>query len=178
MENNLTVRTIEERDIPLIVDYWLKSDPDFLVSMGVDLDKLPSGRELTEMLKSQIDSPLKEKKSYALIWEEYNQPIGHCNVNQIVYGQQAHMHLHIWHKKLRQKGIGQKLVRLSLPFFFEDLELKVVYCEPYALNPAPNKTLKRVGFSFIKTYRTIPGSLNFEQEVNQWKLSEENYKKL
>ena len=59
---------------------------------------------------------------------------------------------------------------MSLSYFFKHLKLQKVVCEPYALNDAPNKTLKKAGFNFIKEYTTIPGSLNFEQPVKQWSL--------
>lgn len=103
------------------------------------------------------------------------QAIGHTNVNAIEFGQQAKMHLHLWQSGYRKQNMGTKLVRLSLPFYFERLQLQTLLCEPYALNPAPNKTLKKVGFEFIKKYRTIPGSINFEQEVNQWALTRAQY---
>jgi len=46
-------------------------------------------------------------------------------------------------------------------------------CEPYALNPAPNKILKKVGFTFIKIYETTPGWINFKQKVNQYEFGKE-----
>jgi RimJ/RimL family protein N-acetyltransferase len=67
---------------------------------------------------------------------------------------------------------------MTLPLFFERLQLKKLYCEPYALNSAPNKSLEKVGFEFIKEYITIPGSLNFEQPVKRWELSYEKFQLL
>jgi RimJ/RimL family protein N-acetyltransferase len=92
-----------------------------------------------------------------------------------VFGEQAYMHLHLWNSGFRQKGSGAILVQKSLPYFFENLKLKTLYCEPYTLNPAPNKTLEKIGFELVKTHVTIPGTLNFEQEVHLWKLTRENY---
>jgi len=40
------------------------------------------------------------------------------------------------------------------------------------------KVLKKIGFTFVKKHTTIPGSLNFEQEVNRWKLTKEMFKKI
>ena len=171
----INVREIQVKDIDLIADYWLTSDDDFLVSMGVDLSKLPTRAALTNMLTEQINTPLSQKKSYALIWEIDDQPVGHTNVNGIEYGNFATMHLHLWFSKNRKKGIGTKLIKKSLPFYFGNLKLKTLFCEPYALNPAPNKTLKKVGFEFIKKYTTIPGSLNFEQEVNRWEMTKKSF---
>ena len=177
-ESDLTVREMQLEDVDLITDYWLKSDPDFLAQMGVDLNKLPTRNELKEVLAVQINNPITDKKSYALIWEGNGTQIGHSNVNRITFGKEATMHLHLWKSTNRKKGIGTELVKMSLPFYFEKLEIKKLICEPYSLNPAPNKTLKKVGFEFIKKHRTIPGSLNFEQEVNRWELTKENYEKI
>ena len=174
---DITVREAQLKDIDLIADYWLKSDPDFLIQMGVDLNKLPTRNGLRKMLTQQINNSIIDKKSYALIWELNKKQVGHTNVNGIEYGKQATMHLHLWNSANRKKGIGTELVEKSLPLFFEDLKLKKLICEPYALNPAPNKTLEKVGFKFIEKYKTIPGSLNFEQDVNRWELTKEDFEK-
>ena len=174
-ELNINVREIQREDIGLVTDYWLNSDPDFLVAMGVDLKKLPTRKELIQVLTQQIENSLDQKQSYALIWELNGEPVGHCNVNQIIFGQEAFMHLHLWKHLDRKNGMGSHLVRKSLSLFFEKLELEIIYCEPYTLNPAPNKTLAGIGFEFEKRYETIPGTLNFKQEVNRWKLTREKY---
>lgn len=174
----IEIRELVERDIVLIADYWLNSDQDFLLNMGVDLNKLPSREGLAEMLSAQIQLPYSEKSSFALIAEIDGKPFGHCNVNDITFGLEAKMHLHLWNNKLRKKGLGTKMVLQSLPVFFDRLKLKTIWCEPYAENPAPNNTLKKIGFEFVKKYLTIPGSLNFEQEVNLYKLTKEKFKEL
>ena len=174
---DITVREIQLKDIDLIADYWLKSDSDFLVQMGVDINKLPIRKRLREMITEQINNPITDKNSYFLIWELNGKQIGHSNVNKIEYGKDATMHLHLWKSTYRKKGIGTEFVKKSLPFYFERLKIKKLICEPYALNPAPNKTLEKIGFEFIKKYRTIPGSINFEQEVNRWELTKAKYNK-
>lgn len=175
INSSLSVREIQESDIPGIASYWLDSASDFLVGMGVDLQKLPSREQFSKMLKDQINSPYREKETYALIWLISGEAIGHCNVNKIIFGSEAYMHLHLWESKHRRKGMGSKLVRLSLPNFFNNLELEVLYCEPHARNPAPNITLERLGFTFVKEYTTIPGSINYEQPVKRWALDRKKW---
>ena len=177
-KNRVFVREIISSDIPHIADYWLKSNPDFLESMGVDLKKLPTRDGLTLMLSTQINTPDQEKASLAMILEVDGKPVGHCNVNGITYGKEATMHLHLWKLDNRQKGLGSTMVLQSLNVFFERLQLETIWCEPYALNPAPNKTLLKLGFEWVKQYSTIPGSLNFEQEVNQYQLTKDQFDKL
>lgn len=168
---NITVRPIRESDIDKIAAYWLNSSDEHLIGMGVDLDKLPESSQFTEMLLQQISLPVKERMTYALIWEADGEAIGHCNVNKIVFEEEAFVHLHIWKTSFRQKGVGLELFKQSINLFFGHLNLKRIYCEPYAHNPAPNKTLEKAGFQYLKTYTTIPGSINFEQEVNCWVIT-------
>lgn len=174
----LSVREITADDVSKIVNYWMNADADYLDRMGADIAKMPSPEAMTAMLQEQLTCDYSEKKSYALIWLHNEIPIGHCNINMIQYGERANMHLHLWSKERRMKGMGVELVKMSLPYFFKNMQLKELYCEPYALNDAPNKTLAKAGFQFVKKYVTIPGSLNFEQEVNQWKFRTEMLSKI
>lgn len=178
MNNNISVRELQEKDIQLIADYWLNSDSIFLESMGVDLSKIPNMEQFTQMLLGQLNLPIEQKRSFCIIWELDGKPIGHSNTNPTVFGEEAFMHLHIWEADTRMKGLGSEFVKLTLPYFFNKLKLKRLISEPYALNPAPNKTLQKSGFDFVKEYFTVPGSINFEQRVNRWELSVEKFNRL
>lgn len=177
-DNVLSVRELERTDVDLITQYWLGSDPAFLEGMGVDLTKLPDRQQWAAMLSEQLTQPYEEKKSYCLIWQVGDEAVGHSNVNKIIFGEEAYMHLHLWHSGARKKGIGTALVKMTLPYFFSNLKLKKLYCEPYALNPAPNKTLEKIGFEFVKEYVTTPGWICFEQPVKLWELSYERFKNM
>ena len=174
----LSVREIQHSDMEPLCNYWFHSDSAFLTGMGVDLAKMPNREEWTKMLSEQISQPYDEKQSYCIIWLLDEKPVGHSNVNRIIFGEEAYMHLHIWEKDYRIKGLGARFVQMTLPWFFEKLKLKKICCEPYALNPAPQKVLERVGFEFIKEYVTVPGWINFEQPVKHWELSYEKFRQL
>ncbi|MDX1942606.1 MAG: GNAT family protein [Saprospiraceae bacterium] len=174
--NSLSVRELQEHDIDRITDYWLNATPAFLEGMGVDLSKMPSREQWRAALTKQLETPIAAKQSYAIIWEIDEQAIGHCNINDIKFGEQAFMHLHMWRSDLRQQGAGVNLVKMTLPYFFENFQLKRLFCEPNALNPAPNKTLPKVGFTFVKAHLTTPSWLTSEQMVNRWEMSYEQFK--
>lgn len=177
-ENFLSVRELQESDIVLITQYWLGADPAFLQGMGADLSKMPSEEGWRKMLMEQLAQSIEEKKSYCIIWLIDGVAVGHSNANKIIFGEEAYMHLHLWKPLARQKGYGTALVRKTLPYFFHNLQLKKLFCEPYALNDAPNRTLEKVGFTFIKEYRVTPGWINFEQDVKRWELSREKFEEL
>jgi RimJ/RimL family protein N-acetyltransferase len=146
--------------------------------MGVDLKKVPTREEWVRMLSEHISLPIEQKRSYYVIWQVNGQAVGHSNINKIKMGEEASMHLHVWFADKRTKGNGTAFVKMSLPYYFEKFKVKKLYSEPYILNPSPNKTLEKVGFTFIKKYTTIPGGISVEQEVNRWELTYEDFKKL
>lgn len=171
----LSVRELESRDIPALTSYWVDADDAHLLAMGVELGKMMSREQWEKMLAAQLHQAYADKQSYCIIWEQDGKAIGHSNVNKIVFGTSAYMHLHLWDKASRLQGRGSELVKMTLPYFFNNLQLAVLYCEPYALNLAPNKTLAKAGFSFVKEYTTTPGYLNFEQPVCLWQLEKADF---
>jgi ribosomal-protein-alanine N-acetyltransferase len=172
---NLSVREIQQKDIELVVDYWMNASDDLLLGMGVDLNKMLSQQDLTQMLEEQLQLPIENKRAYCVIWENDGVPVGHSNTNPTKYREEATMHLHLWNGATRKKGTGTELVKLTLPLYFENLKIKKLIVEPYALNPAPNRTLEKVGFTFIKEYITTPGFINFEQPVKRWEMTREQF---
>ena len=176
--NSLSVREIQNKDIELIVNYWREAEPKYLASLGVDSNRLITRNGLQKALSEQMNMPLHEKMSYTLIWELNGKQVGHSNISKIEFGEKAFIHFHLWKSKNRQKGIGIEFVKKSLPHFFDNFNLKQLFGDPYVLNPAPNKTLEKIGFKFERQYTTVPGSQNFKQEVKLWKLTKDNYKKI
>jgi RimJ/RimL family protein N-acetyltransferase len=171
----LSVREMQLTDIPAVVNYWTTATDAHLTGMGVDLGKMPTAPQFAEMLAKNIQTPVNQRISCCVIWQVDGVAVGHSNTNPTRFGEQAFMHLHLWNSDSRRQGLGTGLVRLSLSYYFETLQLKRLFCEPYALNPAPNKTLARVGFEFVKEYVTTPGYINFEQPVKRWMMSRERF---
>lgn len=174
----LSTRELQYSDIPHILEYWFTAEYVFLSAMGVDISKIPTQDQFEITLKEQINIPIQQRKSCCIIWEADGKPIGHCNTNPTIFGEEAKMHLHLWNFGERRKGLGTALVKMTLPYFFDILQLKTLWCEPYALNLAPNKILEKVGFEMVKEYITVPGFINFEQPVKQWKMTSGHFKKL
>lgn len=174
-KNNLSVRPAEEKDYPNIVDYFLNGSEQFLNGMGVDHLKLPKRDVWLKALYDNHRKPIEERNIFYVIWLLDGEPIGHSNVNKIIFEEEAYLHLHMWRADKRQTGNGLELMKLSIPWYFNNFRLKKLYCEPYALNPAPNKTLPKLGFEFIKRYETIPGLISFQQPVNRWCLQFKHY---
>jgi RimJ/RimL family protein N-acetyltransferase len=177
-DQKISVRHLEINDHEKIVDYFLNSDKDFLISLGVDTSKLPSRKEWLDILVSNFELTIDKKNFFYIIWLLDNNPVGHSNINKIVFANEAFMHLHMWDKQTRQKGIGIEFLKLTLPYYFDIFKLQNLFCEPAASNAAPNKILEKSGFEFIKSYDTTPGWINSYQKVNRWVLTKEKFNAL
>lgn len=169
----MTVREMQLTDIEKIVDYFVNADKEFLKGMGADKSKLPKREEWIEKLKLEFKKPYAEKEFYYIIWLIDNLPIGHSNINKITFGKDATMHLHIWKNDKRKNGLGLDFLRLTIPYYFKNFNLKKLICEPYSKNIAPNRVLDKLGFVLVQTYDTTPGWINFHQTVNRYELKEE-----
>ncbi len=178
MTELLEVRPASIEHYQYIVDYFTNGDTKFLNGMGVDPKLLPTREAWLNTLYENHSRPDEAKSIYYVIWHVDGKAIGHSNINKIIFGEEAYMHLHMWTPGTRRRGLGLKLVRQSIPFYFKTFNLKNLWCEPYALNPAPNKSLKKLGFEFIKEYETTPGVICFPQPVNRWCLSKTRFSEL
>ncbi|MBI3724660.1 GNAT family N-acetyltransferase [bacterium] len=156
-----------------VVDYFHDADDAFLEVMGVDRKRLPERETWIQRLLADLERPDAEKQTFFLGWEYEGKIVGHSNINKIRYGEDAFIHLHIWHPELRRGGLGTLFFKRSANAFMKRFRLKRLLCEPRAENAAPNKVLSKLGFRFVKRYRTVPGQINHEQEVNRYELDHE-----
>ena len=161
---------MELSEAHFMIDYFLKADHGFLSGLGVDPAKMPPFDRWHAILAEDFARPLPERRFFYVVWQLDGVPIGHSNINEIVFGKKAFMHLHIWNPDERMAGHGTYFIRESIKLYFKLFELQQLFCQPYALNQAPNRTLQRIGFKFLKSYETTPGWLNFRQPVNLWVL--------
>lgn len=172
---NYKVRELKPTETELIVDYFLNSTPEYMTGMGVDYKKLPKREEWIQLIEADFKKEIIDRELYYLLWLIDGKPVGHSNINKIKYGESAFMHLHLWESNKRQKGIGSSFLKSSVPHYFNTFELKELFCDAFHLNPAPHKTIEKVGFEFVKEYEAIPGWINFYQKVYRWKMTRERF---
>lgn len=165
---SLIVREMAAAETDLIVEYFLNSTPEHLEMLGVDPTRFPPAASWRERLRRECALPGEQRNLLPVIWLSDDQPIGFSTSDKIVFGEQANMHLHVIDPGRRQQGTGAECVRRSVELYFEKLQLKRLFCEPNAFNVAPNRTLQKAGFRYLKTHMTVPGPLNFHQAVTRW----------
>jgi RimJ/RimL family protein N-acetyltransferase len=167
---SLVVREMALDQVGLIIDYFHASTPEHLESMGVDPTRLPPASDWRARYVAEYAKPVEQRSTLLVIWELDGVAVGFSTSDRIVYGEQAHMHLHILDQDRRGAGIGSACVRRTADIYFAALALERLFCEPNAFNIAPNRTLQSAGFRYLKTYNTVPGSLNYHQAVTRWVL--------
>lgn len=171
-----TTRVVEVRpfanraEYARMVDYFLGSDHAFLWGMGIDPALLPQREAWLDSAMRDHARPIGEKERAYLAWIHDGMIVGHSSASKIALGEHAYIHLHLWDAGLRRAGLGRLFFAAAAAEFMRTLSLKRLYCEPCADNPAPNRVLPRCGFRFVKRYRTTPGNINFEQDVNLYVL--------
>jgi len=151
-----------------VVRYFTGGSEAFLRGMGVDPGKLPDPKVFLERLLADHERPDDRKERLYLAWFYRGEQIGHSSLSNIRPGEDAYIHLHLWKPELRRAGVGTELFKLATRFAIERFALKRVFCEPYAENAAPNRVLEKTGFRLVRRHRTVPGAINFEQDVNLW----------
>jgi RimJ/RimL family protein N-acetyltransferase len=164
----MAVREMTESEFEFVIEYFFRATPEFLETLGVDPTRLPTPDSWRERFRREQAKPTEQRTWLVVTWLKDSRPLGFSTSDKITYGEQANMHLHVVDPERRNQGYGAECVRRSADIYFERLKLKRLFCEPYAFNVAPNRTLQRAGFKYVKTYMTVPGPLNFRQAVTRW----------
>jgi RimJ/RimL family protein N-acetyltransferase len=159
---------MELSEANLIIDYFHRSTPEHLEILGVDPTRLPKPAAWQDALRHEYALPIERRTAIVALWLLDDRGVGFSSCDKIVYGERANMHLHIIEPDRRKSGNGTEFVRRSVDLYFERLKLKSLFCEPHAFNIAPNRTLQKAGFKYLKTHMTVPGPVNFHQAVTRW----------
>lgn len=147
----LAIRELQPNDAYLINKYWEETTDEDLARMGEVRRPDPKGtiEFINEYCAKRL--PPSRSEEEIVIWMCENNPIGYCTLKQIKYGDEAQIHIHMWERTLRGKGLGSILFCLSAKKYIGDFQLKNLYCQPKHDNAMPNGMLKRVGFEFLGT---------------------------
>lgn len=152
------------------IDYFHDASDEHLRMLGVDRVLLPARTAWAKWYRDDYARPIRERENYTLIWELDGEVVGFSSTDHITFGEQAFMHLHLLDPARRRSGLGTQFVRESAAIYFRALELRRLYCQPNALNIAPNRTLQRAGFRYVLSEHSRPSAINCPQIVTRWVL--------
>lgn len=164
------MRLMDLAEVGLRIDYFHEATDDYLRRLGVDRALLPTRSAWQATSEADFARPVADRETLLLVWERDGLVVGFSSADRIVFGVEAFMHLHLLHASDRGRGLGTNFVRRSARLYFELLGLDRLYCEPNALNIAPNRTLQAAGFRYLFTHETAPTPINYLQLMTRWVL--------
>ncbi len=154
------------------IDYFHNATDEHLKLIGAARHLLPRREAWHAFYEADYARPLSERTNYTLLWELDGRVVGFSSADNITFGEEAFMHLHIIETADRHAGLGTTFVRLSAAQHLRALELKRLFCQPNAFNVAPNRTLQRAGFRYVFTKEMQPSPVNFPQPITRWVIDQ------
>jgi RimJ/RimL family protein N-acetyltransferase len=167
---SVQVREMRLDEVGIRIGYFHDASDDHLRLLGVDRALLPTRATWRKFYDDDYARPIHERVNYTLIWELDGEVVGFSSTDQITFGEQAFMHLHILDSTRRDSGLGTQFVKESAAIYLNVLELRRLFCQPNAFNVAANRTLQRAGFRYLLSEHTTPSAINFPQAVTRWVL--------
>lgn len=155
-------------DFDVRVAYFHGATDEHLHRLGVDRSRLPAPDVWRAAFEQNLARPVHERSEYGVVWELDGELVGFSTANQIRVGDEAHMHLHIVDPERRGTGLGVQFVGLTAAHLCDTLRLKRLYCEPNAFNVAPNRTLQKAGFRYVRSRECQPNPINTHQTTTIW----------
>src|ERR1019366_2967419 len=101
----LSVREMTIAETDLIIDYFQRSTPEHLETLGVDPTRLPPVDGWRDRLRRECALPGDQQAVVPVVWLTDDMPIGFSTSDKILYGEQANMHLHVTDPGRRNQGI-------------------------------------------------------------------------
>lgn len=143
----VALRDLVESDIPLVLDYWFRSPPGYVESMGADPRKLPSesewGRSLLERCRHNLSLP--ESKATVLVITHDGAPIGMHTLFPVTEGDSAIFHAHVWRPEFRGRGLGMITYPQACEIFMRRFDLKKLLFKTPLQNPGAIRVKEKLG---------------------------------
>jgi hypothetical protein len=162
----LSIRDLEEKDIPTIVNYFLNRPDDMLSKDGFDTLKIPFEEELIEGLQTSIAT----KKEHNIILKEGGKGYGHCAIERFTENGEGYLYFYDWNGMLKREKVIDGLLNKAIGHIIETYSLKTIYVEPTKGDEYRNEALKRAGFELVKEDKYVRDVWSGEKVFNLWKL--------
>lgn len=147
LNTSVDIRTLEKKDIDLIVQYWFSQPTDFWLSRGVDISKIGNAQTYKENLLNIFK--LKASIPSIVIIELNGKPVGHHAISHIIPNESAIFHAHIWHEKHRKRGIASVSYLKACKHFAKEFKLKKIIFKTPKINIGANRLKEKLGINKI-----------------------------
>jgi len=166
----LSVRPLATEDFDKFIGYWTSLSSQDIERMGAAIDRLPAPEQMRRDLEVIASESIEKLNNFILVWCIDGKAVGHSSLKEIVRGESASVHLHMWRADLRGKGYGRRLFCLAALDFYERFALRYMICEPKSDNPFPNRMLRKIGFPLIFVHVAAASTWSGVSELNRYAI--------
>lgn len=145
--HRVSVRDLSEEDVPYLTQYWFRSPPGYLESIGVDPKKLPSQETFESGLREKLQGPSSRLNALIILFD--GRPVGFHTINPLIEGDHGIFHAHIWDKEVRRKGVASVSYPKACQTFFKRFDLKRILFKTPAQNIGAIRVKERLGIRYI-----------------------------
>jgi len=148
---SVSVRDLSEADVPPVLDYWFRSPPGFIESLGADPTKLPSEAEFGDSLRRRIraaEDPARSRLTSLAILHD-GRFVGFHNLNPLVEGDFGVFHAHIARPELRRRGVAERSYPLACRIFLQRFDLKRILFKTPVQNVGAIRVKEKLGIRCV-----------------------------
>jgi RimJ/RimL family protein N-acetyltransferase len=148
---SVSVRDLSEADIPFVLDYWFRSPPGFIASLGADPTKLPAEAQFADSLRQRVlmNAGLERSRLASLAILHEGQFVGFHNLNPLVEGEFGVFHAHISRPEFRRRGVAECSYPQACRVFLQRFDLKRILFKTPAQNVGAIRVKEKLGIRFI-----------------------------
>lgn len=148
---SISVRDLSEADIPLVLDYWFRSPPGFIESLGADLGKFPAEAQFAESLRQRVraNEGRKDSKLSSLAILHDGRFIGFHNLNELQEGDSGVFHAHISHPDFRRRGVAECSYPQACRVFLQRFNLKRILFKTPLQNAGAIRVKEKLGIRYV-----------------------------
>jgi RimJ/RimL family protein N-acetyltransferase len=141
--SDITVADLDTPAVERILSYWYESSAEYLQSIGVAPERLPSRRKMRELLELKVER--REAAPTILVVQLRGEGIGVHELTHVQPGVSAVMHAHIWSAEHRGRGIGVVSYVKAMERFFATHGFERILFETPSANVAANRIKEALG---------------------------------
>jgi RimJ/RimL family protein N-acetyltransferase len=172
---SVEVRDLAEADIPFVLDYWFRSPPGFVESLGADPARLPSETLMAETLRDKIRATPNPQTSRlnALAILLHGRPVGMHVLNPLTEGDWGIFHAHLWNPLSRGRGIAERSYPLACRLFLDRFGLQRILFKTPAQNLGALRVKEKLGIRYLGEERADFGIIKAGTLVRAYELTRE-----
>jgi RimJ/RimL family protein N-acetyltransferase len=148
---SVSVRDLSDADISFVLDYWFRSPPGFIESLGADPTKLPAEVQFADSLRQRVrvNEALAGSKLSSLAIVCGGQFVGFHNLSPLVEGDFGVFHAHISQPAFRRRGVAECSYPLACRVFLQRFDLKRILFKTPVQNVGAIRVKEKLGIRFI-----------------------------